>query len=181
VRAGELPWELEDVTGARGAKPVDRLEVIAHDGQARPGPTQVSHDVHLQPVDVLVLIDQHVLEALSDQRADDLVGRERAPVQQQVIEIEHAERPLARAVAAKDLRERLVMLLAPRERFGQHLGQRRLGVDGPRVDVLHRLRAREAPCALGVTVFLAQVVEQIGRVTRVQHPKAGIEAQRGGM
>ena len=75
VRAGELLGEIEDVPGARRAKPVDRLEVVADDRQARMSPAQLAHDVDLQPVDVLVLVHEDVVEAVRDARPDHLVGR----------------------------------------------------------------------------------------------------------
>jgi hypothetical protein len=51
--------------------------------------TQAWHPrVDLDRVDVLVLVDEHVLERPRDARADLLVGGERAPVQEQIVEVE---------------------------------------------------------------------------------------------
>jgi hypothetical protein len=93
--------EVEDVARAGRAEAVDRLEVVADRGHVAALAPQAADDVDLQPVDVLVLVDQHVVEGIADLRADDLVARQAAPVQQQVVEIEHPECPLARAVRAE--------------------------------------------------------------------------------
>jgi hypothetical protein len=179
--ARKLLGEVEDVAGARRAKPVDRLEVVADDGQPRAPATQAADDLHLQAVDVLVLIDEHVVERIGDARPEHLVAGERAPIQQQIVEVDHAERALARPIGAKDLGERPAMLSTPRKGLRQHLLQGRLRVDGTRVDVEHRLRAREAPGAACVALFLAHVVEQVGRVARVEHAEAGLQPERGGV
>ena len=181
VSVRKLRRKVKYVAGTGGAKTVDRLEVVADDRQLRPCAAKASHDVDLQAVDVLVLVHQHVVESVSHAWPDHLVGRERAPVQEQVVEIEKTERALAHRVGAEGLRERVAMLGAPRKRLRQHLRQRRLGVDRARVDVEHRLRAREAPAARGVTLLLAHEVEQVGRVARVEDPEAGSEPERGGV
>ncbi len=47
--------------GVRAAEAVDRLRVVADHGQADAVRAQHSHDVDLDLVDVLVLVDQHVV------------------------------------------------------------------------------------------------------------------------
>ncbi len=136
---------------------------------------------HLQAVDVLVLVDEHVVERVGDARPDHLVARERAPVEQQVVEIDHAQRALARAVGAEDLRERLAMLGAPREGLGEHLLQRRLRVDRARVDVEHRLRAREAPSAAAWPCSSRTKSSRSAASPASSTPKPGSQAERGGV
>ena len=148
---------------------------------SEPGAAQASHDVDLQAVDVLVLVHQHVVEGVGHARSDHIVGRERAPVEEQVIEIEQGQLALARPVGAERLRERLAVLGTPWKRLGQDLRQRRLGVDGARVHVEHRLGARKTPSTRGVTLLLAHHVEKIGGVLGVEHPEARIETERGGV
>jgi hypothetical protein len=65
--------------------------------RARVAP-QRADDVDLEPVDVLVLVDQDVVEGILDRRPDHLVKDESAPVEQQVVEVEHPKRPLARRI-----------------------------------------------------------------------------------
>jgi hypothetical protein len=77
--------------------------------------------------------------------------------------------------------ERVVVLGAPRERVAEHLAQRPLGVDGPRVDVSQRVLAREPPARLGVTLLLAHEVDQVGRVAGVEQAEVRGQAERGGV
>ena len=107
------------------------------------------------------------------------VDHQRAPEHEQVVEVEHAERALARRVAAEQPHERVGVLGAPREVLVEHLAQRPLRVDGARVDVDQGRLAREAPRALGVPVLLAHEVEHVGRIARVEQGEVGREAQRG--
>ena len=55
--------------------------------------------VDLERVDVLVLVDEHVVEHRRELRAGGLVRGERAPVEQKVVEVEHLRVALALAVA----------------------------------------------------------------------------------
>ena len=88
MRAGEVVREVEDVARAGGAKAVDRLKVVADHGQFAPLAAQAAHDLGLQAVDVLILVDEHVLEGAAGAGAQLLVGGERAPVQQQIVQVE---------------------------------------------------------------------------------------------
>ena len=107
--------KLEDVTGAGRAEAVDRLEVVADDGQAPAPARQPRHDVHLQRVDVLVLVDEHVLEAAGDRPRRALLAHQRPPAEQQVVEVEQALLALAGGVGAEHLGQRPGVLLTPRE------------------------------------------------------------------
>ena len=100
LRAGNVLGEVEDVRGARGAEAVDRLEVVARPPSGRGRPAQAAHDVDLQAVDVLVLVDEHVVEARGRARPD------------------HARRPPARAstAAGRRGRARRARACAPRRR-----------------------------------------------------------------
>ncbi len=167
--------------GRGRAEAVDGLEVVADRGHHRAVRRQRPREVHLQPVDVLVLVDQHVVEGRGQQRADHLVGGERAPEQQQVVEVGHAELALAGGVGLEQRRDRLAVLLAPREVLGQHARQRLLRVDRARVDVQQRPLAREARARLRVPVLLAQQVQDVRRVARVEHPEAARQPERRGV
>ena len=113
--------------------------------------------------------------------ADDRVLGQRAPVEQQVVEVDDAERALARPVVDEQPREVVGVALAPREGLGQQLAQRSLGVDRARVDVQQRRLAREAPAGLADTRLLADEVEQVGGVAGVEHAEAGGQAEHRGV
>lgn len=106
---------------------------------------------------------------------------QRAPVEEQVIEIEDAKVALARSVGAEDLRERLAVLIAPREELCQDLTRRRLGVDGARMDVEHRCRARKAPRTIGSSMLLTDEVEQVAGVAGVENAEAAARPSEGGV
>ena len=70
--AGEPFGELEDVAHGRRAEPVDRLRVVADDGEVARravGRRMPLEDVGLQRVRVLVLVDEHVVEHLGELRS----------------------------------------------------------------------------------------------------------------
>ena len=56
--------ERKDVAHVRAAKRVDRLVVVAHDGQIPELAAEVAHHQVLRPVGVLVFVDHDVFEAL---------------------------------------------------------------------------------------------------------------------
>ena len=155
VGLGEVARELQDVLGASGAQAVDRLKVVADHRDLAPTAAQRPDDLDLQPVDVLVLVDQEVIEGVLDRRPRDLVDDERSPVEQQIVEVEHTERPLPLAVGFEQRAKRLDVLLAPREALRHHSAQRLLSVDRARVDVQRRALLGKPALGLSVTVLLA--------------------------
>ena len=54
--------EVEDVPDRRGAKDIDGLRVVAHDGEPAAVGLQGEQDAGLERVGVLVFVDQHVIE-----------------------------------------------------------------------------------------------------------------------
>ena len=162
----------------RGSPAVDRLEVVSDRGQVPALPPQVADDVDLQAVDVLVLVDQHVIELRLDLRSDDLVGREASPVQEQVVEVDDPERALSSRVRPEERGDVVPVLLAPRKGLGEHLGKRSLRVDRARVDIEQRALLRKPPPTLGVSVLLAHEVEHVGRVSGVKHAEACRQPER---
>ena len=67
-RRAELGGKIEDVAHGRGAEGIDRLRVVADDGQAPAAGLQRQQDRGLQPVGVLIFIDQHMIELAADIR-----------------------------------------------------------------------------------------------------------------
>ena len=66
----EMAGKVEDVAHRRGAERIDRLGVVADDGEPAPVWLQRQQDRSLQAVGVLVFVDQHMIEA-----AADVIGR----------------------------------------------------------------------------------------------------------
>jgi hypothetical protein len=99
---GEGRAEVEDVLGAGGAEAVDRLEVVADDGETAFAPAECFDDVDLQAVDVLVLVDEDVVEHRGELRSGLFVDGEGAPVQQEIVEVEQIAGALPLAVGPED-------------------------------------------------------------------------------
>ena len=81
-----------------------------------PSGPQQRDDLGLQRVGVLVLVDEHVVEALAHARAGDRVGEQAVPEEQQVVVVEDLLLLLAVRVAREELCEPRLRRLAPRER-----------------------------------------------------------------
>ena len=86
----EAIGEAQDVLHGGGAERVDGLGVVTHHRHALPVRLQRHEDVALKLVGVLVLVDQHVIEVRANGLGDAVFAHHRVPVQQQVVEIEHA-------------------------------------------------------------------------------------------
>ena len=163
ARAGKCAGKSRMCAGARRAEAVDRLEVVADDGHVRPWPARRPRDdVDLQAVDVLVLVDEHVVERPRPVRRR---SRSSRPARASRAAGRRGRARRARAcapVGAEERRDRLAVLLAPREGLVEHLRQRPLRVDRARVDVEQRRLAREARV----------------RSPRARAPRAGGRARR---
>ena len=125
----EVRREVEDVAHGSGAERINRLRVIADDREAAPVALQRQQDRGLQPVGVLVFIDQHVIETAADVLGDGRVGNHLCPVEQQVVVIEHVLALLGFDVGGEQLLQFLRPRRAPFERRMQHVVDGQLGVD----------------------------------------------------
>jgi hypothetical protein len=87
---------------------------------------------------VLVLVDQQVVVLIGEPPADAGRAQGRVPVEEEVVEVERVEFPLAPGVCAEQGSDLGAVVGAPREGLGENLGQFALGVDRARVDVVQR-------------------------------------------
>ena len=111
--AAEALREIQDVLDRRGAKRIDRLRIVAHHRQPRAVRLQGVQDLGLQPVGVLVLIDQHVIEVAADVLRQLRLAHHHVPVEQQIVVVEQRVALLALDVAAKQPGQILFPVLAP--------------------------------------------------------------------
>ena len=81
--------KVEDVAHRRGAERIDRLRVVADHGEAVPAGLQRQQDRRLQPVGVLIFVDQHMIEAAADLVGERRIAHRLRPVEQQIVVIEH--------------------------------------------------------------------------------------------
>ena len=137
----------------------------------------MADDLALQPVGVLVFIDQDVVEIRGHLLRQPRLAHHRLPVDQQVIVVEQPAALLALDVGAAQLRQVLLPAQAPAELLLERLAQALLRVDAPGVDRQAGVLARKALGLLAQLQFLAQVVEQIGRIAPVDDGVAGLEIE----
>ena len=102
-----------------------------------------------------------------------VVSGERAPVEQEVVEVEQLGRPLALAVGAEDPSELVQVGEAPGEVLGEHVRKLTLSVHGARVDVGEGGLAGKAGARLGKTQLLTDHVHEISAVGRVDDGELG--------
>ena len=153
--------EVEDVAHLGGAKRVDRLRVVAdHREPAAVGP-QRQQDRGLQAVRVLVLVDEHVVEARRHMVREAPVFHHLRPVEQQVVVVEHALVELGGGVVAKQRPQLGLAGRAPRVDAVQHVGQRRLAVEHTRVDRQAGGLRREALRRLGEFQLVPHQAHQV--------------------
>ena len=115
----ELAGKVEDVSHCRGTKGIDRLRIVADHGQPRAVRDQCEQDRGLQPVGVLILIHQDVVEIGPHLSGDAGYFDGLAPIQQQIIVIEYAVALLGGDVGGKEALQRAFPLVAPRVGLGQ--------------------------------------------------------------
>jgi len=122
-RRRELARKIEDVTHRRRAKAVNRLSVVADHSEPRAIGCQRQENIGLQPVRVLILIDQNVVELRSHLRGNRRRPGGLTPVQRQIIVIEHVVVLFGSDIAGKEAFHLGFPFTAPRESFGQRLGE----------------------------------------------------------
>ena len=113
--------KVEDVAHRRGAKRINRLRVVADHGQAAPAGLQRQQDRRLQAVGVLVLVDQHMVEAAADIVGERRIAHHLRPVEQQVVVIEHVLLLLGLDIGGEQLLQLGRPAGAPRKGRAEHL------------------------------------------------------------
>ena len=131
------------MTRLGGTKRVQRLGIIAHHRDARICATQPRQDVDLKLVDVLILVDQHVVEGAGDARAEAVVLHRCAPEEQQIIQVDQAGGSFAPHIGSADVRDRVDAVRRPWGDLGDDGRERPSGVDRRRVQVDQERLARE--------------------------------------
>ncbi len=171
-------FDVEEVARARAAESVHGLRVVADDGQAGIGAAQRPQNLDLQSVDILIFVDADVIDLRREQRAEPLVGRGGAPVEQQVVEVDETEKPLALYVSLADGGELVDLVVAPRRDLVDDLGQRTLRVDGARIEIEEGALLREAAPVARRAELVADEIDDVGRVAGVEHGETLGKAER---
>ena len=132
-RRAELSREVEDIAHRRGAERINRLRVVADHGQSGPG-LQGQEDRGLEPVRVLVFVDQHVIEPRADIRREHRIADGLRPVEQQIVVVEHVLGLLGCGIRPEEFSQLRGPAAAPGKIIAQYCVERHLGVHDARVD-----------------------------------------------
>jgi hypothetical protein len=154
-----MPREIEDVAHRRGAKRVDRLCIVADDGESAAGGLDRQEDRRLQPVGVLIFVDQHVIEPIGDVGGDRLLRHHLHPIEQEVIVVEHVLALLGLDVGAEQLPQFGLPILAPGKECAEHLVERRQCIHDARVDGEARALGGKARLGPGETEIVADEID----------------------
>ena len=167
--------EVQHVADRGGAEGVDRLGVVADDGQAPPVGLQRLQDRRLDGVGVLVLVDQDVVEPRARSRRDLRHGGPSAPT---TAADRHSRAPPAAAWPRHSRRTAAsARPPTPRTRESCRAGpvERCRGVDRVGVDREAGALLREAAVGPGHAQLAAHEVEQVGGVAAVEDGEAWLE------
>ena len=173
---GELLGEVEDVAHRGGPERVDGLGVVAHDGEVLAAGAEHLQDLGLEPVGVLVLVDQDAVEAAADGAGRAGVGQQAVPEEQQVVIVEHALLALVVDVGGEEAAEVFDLVLAPGEVGLDRLVHRLAGVDAAAVDVHAGALEREAAVVLGEAQLGAEHAHEVFGVAAVEDGEGRVEA-----
>ena len=135
----------------------------------------------MQPVGVLVLVDQDMIEIAADLRRQVRVGDHLRPVEQQVVVIEHILPLLGLDIGAKQLLQFRFPSGAPGKALGQDFIERQLGVHAARIDLQTGPLRRKPRCRFGEAELVPHQVHQIGGILPVMDGEGGIEPDLRGI
>ena len=174
-RWAEVAGKIEDIAHIGGAKAVDRLGIVADDGETGAVGLETEEDGGLQRIGVLIFIDQHMIEQRTHPRRQFGYLHELAPVQEQVVIVEYALALLGCDVAVEQFAELRFPFRAPGKPFQQHRFQRLVGVDGPRIDGETGGLEGKAPVLLRKSALVSHQVHEVGGVFTIMNGERGIK------
>ena len=167
--------KVEDVAHRRRPERIDRLGVVADHRHTPPVRLHREQDRGLQPVGVLVLVDEHVVEARADLARERGFADHVRPVEQQVVVVEHVLRLLRVDVGAEQLGELGLPRDAPRIVVLEHLAERRLAIDRAGVDREARRLGREAALGGVETELVPRDRDQVFRIAAIEDREGLVE------
>ena len=170
-----MTGKVENVAHRRGAKRVDRLGVVAHHGEPLAVRLERQQDRGLQPVGVLILIHQHVVEAAADLGGNRRLRHHLRPIKQEIIVIEHVLALLGLDIGGEQPAQLGFQGRAPGKERAEHLVERALGIHGTRIDGEAGALGGEARLGLRKAEIMADEIEQIGGILAVVNGERPIE------
>ena len=168
-RGHELIGEIKDIVDGSRAKRIDRLGIVSDDAQTAAVGLQSKQDISLDPVGVLVLVNEHVIEPAAYRRGELLLSDEMSEVQQQVVVVQRLHFELALDVASIKRPELLLPVRTPRESLVNDDPEVSPCVYRARVDSKARVLLRKAPGALRQTELVTNHIHEIRRIAAIQN------------
>ncbi len=179
-RGAKFVREVEDVADRGGAEGIDRLGIVADHGEAAAGRLERLEDARLETVGILVFVDQHMVEAAAGLGAEGRLREHLGEVEQEIVVIEDVLALLGLDIAGEEGAEFRLPFGAPREGLGEDGVELRLLVDRARIDGEAGRLERKALGGLREAEFVADEVDQVGRVAAVVDGEGRVEADLGG-
>jgi hypothetical protein len=177
----EVSGEVEDVADRGGAERVDRLGVVADHGEAAARGLEREQDRRLQPVGVLILVDQHVIEALGDIGGNRRLRHHLRPVEQEIVVVEHVLALLGLDISGEQRPQLRLPMLAPGEVRAQHLVERQLRVHRARIDREAGALGGKARLGLGEAEIVPDQIDEIRGILTVVDGESAIEPDLAGV
>jgi hypothetical protein len=173
--------KVENVAHGRRAERIDRLCIVADHGEARPVRPQRQQDLGLEPIGVLVLVNQNVVEITADLPHDSGFGHRMSPVQQEVVVIEDVVPLLGHDIGLEQPTKLVRPIGTPGKTLGERLLEREPGIDRVGVDRQASVLAGEAGSRSGQAELHAYKVEEIRRIGPVENGEGHVEPDRKGV
>jgi len=174
----ELSRKIKDVAHRCGPEPIDRLSVIANGRKPRAIGCQHQKNICLQPVGVLIFVDEDVVESRAHLCGDGGNPGGFAPVKQQIIVIEHVVLLFGSDITSKKPLQLGFPFVAPRVEIRQRLCERAAGVDGVGVDRQTGALLWKSQSGTGEAEIVAHDIHQIRTVGAVEHGEGGVQRER---
>ena len=178
---GEMVGKVENVPNGCRAERIDRLRIVADDCETGPVGPQRQQDLGLEPIGVLVLVNEDVVERAAYLHCDGGFGHRMAPVQQEVVVIEDVVPLLGHDIGLEQPTKLVRPIGTPGKTLGERLLERAPGIDRVGVDRQASVLAGEAGSRPGQAELRAYKVEEIRRIGAVENGEGRVEPDRKGV
>ncbi len=173
--------KIQNVAHGRGAKRIDRLSVVADDGEAFAAWPQRQQHRSLEPVGILIFVDQQMIEPLRNLGGDRGLLHHVRPVEQQVVVIEQVLALFCFDILGEQRSQLVVPARAPRIVRAQDFFERRFAVHRTRIDRKTCAFGRKALLGSGKSKIVTDQIHQVRRILAIVDGEAGRKPDRFGV
>ena len=152
----------------RPPEAVNGLGLVTDHREALAVRGQQPHDFHLEAVQILVLVDQHVAKALGQLWPELVVPHQGTPIEEEIIEIEEGRAAFAGGKIPEQLADDLEVGFTPRVLERHQIAQRALRIDASGVDVDEGGGTREPGGGPRQGVIASEQIHQIAGPCRIE-------------